>query len=247
MATIDLNSDLGEGAGTEAEIMPYVTSANIACGAHAGDERSMRETIRLAIANHVAPGAHPGYRDPEHFGRVALDVPVEALSADLAGQIETLAGIARSEGTELTHVKPHGALYNTAQHDERVAAAIVRAVKRVAPTLLLFVFPGSAAERVARAEGIRVAREGFIDRAYEADGSLRSRAQPDALITDPERAAEQALSFMRDGGVRALDGSFLEQGVDTLCVHGDTPGAPVILRAARAALVAAGIGVHRVG
>jgi UPF0271 protein len=246
MATIDLNSDLGEGAGTEREIMPFITSANIACGAHAGDERSMRETMQLAIANGVAPGAHPGYRDPANFGRAALDIPADELTADLVLQIETLQEIARSLGTELAHVKAHGALYNTAQHDEGVAGAIVAGVKRAAPGCVLFVFPASAVERAARAAGLRVAREGFIDRAYEPDGTLRSRAKPDALITDPERAASQAVSFIRDGGVAAHDGTFLELGADTLCVHGDTPGAPAILRASRAALVAAGIGVHRV-
>jgi UPF0271 protein len=244
---VDLNSDLAEGAGTEREIMPFITSANIACGAHAGDERSMRETVRLAIASHVAAGAHPGYRDRANFGRKALEIPAPELTADLVLQIDTLRAVARSLGTDLTHVKAHGALYNTAQHDEGVAGAIVDAVRRTASDLLLFVFPGSAVERQARAAGLRVAREGFIDRAYEPDGSLRSRTHADAVITDPERAAAQAVSFMREGGVRASDGTFLELAVDTLCVHGDTLGAPAILRAARAALVAAGIGVHRAG
>jgi UPF0271 protein len=244
--TIDLNSDLGEGAGTEREIMPFITSANIACGAHAGDERSMRETVQLAIASEVAPGAHPGYRDREGFGRKALDIPAVELTRDLILQIDTLRAIARSEGTDLAHVKAHGARYNTAHHDEDVAEAFVAAVKRTAPDLVLFVFPGSAVERAARAAGLRVAREGFIDRVYEPDGTLRSRTHADALITDPERAATQALSFVREGGVRASDGTFLRLDVDTLCVHGDTPGAPTILRSARAALVSAGVGVHRV-
>ena len=247
MVSVDLNSDLGEGAGTEREIMPFITSANIACGAHAGDERSMRETIHLAVANNVAAGAHPGYRDPANFGRTALDIPVDALTADLVLQIDTLRTIARSQGTELVHVKAHGALYNAAQHDLGIAAAIVRAVKRTAPDLILFVFPGSAVEQAARAEGLRVAREGFIDRAYEPDGTLRPRRNADALITDPERAAAQAVSFAREGGVLARDGTFLNLPVETLCVHGDTPGAPAILRAARAALVAAGIGIRRAG
>src|SRR2546423_2142635 len=247
MATVDLNSDLGEGAGTEHEIMPFITSANIACGAHAGDEGSMRDTIRLALADGVAVGAHPGYRDPANFGRTPLEIPRDALTADLVAQIEALAAIARSEGTSLAHVKAHGALYNTAQHDEAVAAAIVDAVKRAAPEVILFVFPSSAVERLARAAGLRVAREGFIDRAYEPDGSLRSRARSDALITDAERAAAQAVSFVEEGGVTAHDGTFVECEVETLCVHGDTPGAPAILRAARAALVSAGVAIHRVG
>ncbi len=141
-------------------------------------------------------------------------------------------------------MKAHGALYNTAQRDEAVAGVIVRAVVRSDPALVLFVFPGSAVERAARAASLRVAREGFIDRVYEADGTLRARVHSDAMITDPERAAAQAVSFMRDGGVTARGGAFLEQAVDTLCVHGDTPGAEHILRAARAALVSAGVRVE---
>ncbi len=245
MASIDLNSDLGEGAGTEAAIMPLITSANIACGAHAGDERSMREAVALAKANGVAIGAHPGYRDPANFGRKPLDIPADALVRDLVAQIEALLAIASSENVLVAHVKAHGALYNTAQRDESVAAAIVRAVEQSSRGLVLFVFPGSAVERAGRAAGLRVAREGFIDRAYEPDGSLRSRTHADSLITDPGRAAAQAVSFMCDGGVLAYDGSFLEQAVDTLCVHGDTPGAADILRAARAALVSAGVRVER--
>ena len=247
MATVDLNSDLGEGAGTEKEIMPFITSANIACGAHAGDEQTMRETVRLALAHKVALGAHPGYRDPANFGRTPLGMSADELIADLVLQIETLRAIARSENTDLTHVKAHGALYNTAHKDESVAASIVAAMRRVASDLVLYAFPGSALERAARAAGLRVAREGFIDRAYEPDGTLRSRSRPDALITEPQLAAAQAVSFMEDGGVTAPDGTFLELEVDTLCVHGDTPGASAILRAARAALVSAGIGIRRVG
>jgi UPF0271 protein len=246
MASVDLNSDLGEGAGTERDIMPLITSANIACGAHAGDERSMRETLQFAIASDVAPGAHPGYRDRANFGRKALEIPAGELTADLVAQIETLRALARDMGTDLAHVKGHGALYNTAQHDEAVAAAIVAAVRRAAPDLVVFVFPASALERAARAAGLRVAREGFIDRAYEPDGSLRSRTNADALIIDPGGAAKQAVAFVRDGGVTARDGTFLEIPVDTLCVHGDTPGAAAILRAARAAIVALGVGVKRV-
>src|SRR5207248_2796634 len=156
-----------------------------------------------------------GYRDPANFGRTALDIPADVLTADLVAQIGALRAIARSEGTDLTHVKAHGALYNTAQRDEKVASAIVRAMTQAAPELALFVFPGSAVERAARAAGLRVAREGFIDRTYEPDGSLRSRTKPDALITEIERAAAQAVSFMRDGGVHTSDGSVLEHGGDT--------------------------------
>lgn len=247
MATIDLNSDLGEGAGTEAAIMPLITSANIACAAHAGDERSMHDAVALAERHGVAVGAHPGYRDRANFGRHALIIPADELVADLVSQITALVRVARSAGVPVAHVKAHGALYNSAQRDPPVAAAIVRAMERHGGALTLFVFPGSAVERLARAAGVPVAREGFIDRVYEPDGSLRSRALADALITDPERAAAQAVSFMIEGGVRAHDGSFLEQSVDTLCVHGDTPGAPAILRAARSALASAGVRVERLG
>jgi UPF0271 protein len=198
MLTVDLSSDLGEGAGTDAEIMPFITSASIACGAHAGDERSMRETIRLAIASKVAPGAHPGYRDPANFGRVPLQIPTALLTADLISQIETLRAIARSEGTELVHVKAHGALYNTAQHDENVATAIVRAVKRCAPECALFVFPGSVVERIARAEGLRVAREGFIDRHYEPDG--RCGRAPSPTRSSPIPSARRSARSGSCGG-----------------------------------------------
>ncbi|HEY7624822.1 MAG TPA: 5-oxoprolinase subunit PxpA, partial [Candidatus Limnocylindria bacterium] len=221
MTTIDLNSDLGEGAGTEPAIMPSITSANIACGAHAGDEATMREAVRLARSLGVAVGAHPGYRDPANFGRKRLDVPYDELVRDLRSQIELLAGIARSEGAPLAHVKPHGALYNQAERDDDVARAIADAVKASAPDVLLFAPPGSALLRAGLKAGLRVAKEGFLDRAYEPDGTLRSRALPNAMVTDPAAAAAQALSFARDGGVRAHDGTFLQLPVQTLCVHGD--------------------------
>src|ERR1043166_9132969 len=147
MATVDLNSDVGEGAGTEKEIMPFVTSANIACGAHAGDEETMRETVRLALAHKVAVGAHPGYRDPANFGRTPLGISADELIADLVLQIETLRATPRSENTDLVHVKANGALYNPAQKDESVAASIVAAMRRVASDLVLYAFPGSALER----------------------------------------------------------------------------------------------------
>ena len=246
MTGIDLNSDLGEGAGTEAAIMPFITSANIACGAHAGSEAMMRDAVRLARALGVAVGAHPGYRDAANFGRKPLEIPLEELVADLRVQIELLRSIARSEGLALAHVKAHGALYNRGERDDAVAGAIARAVHEAAPEALLFAAPGSAMERAGHALGLRVAREGFIDRAYEGDGTLRSRALPGAMVADPAGAAAQALSFVRDGGVRAYDGTFLRLQVDTLCVHGDSPGAPELARAARAALDSAGIRVGRV-
>lgn len=241
---IDLGSDLGEGAGSDALIMPLITSANIACGAHAGDAATMAATVALALRHRVAIGAHPGYRDAANFGRVALDTPAEVLRADIRTQLVALQATAASLGAQVTRVKAHGALYNQGERDDAVAGTLARAVAEVDPKLVLVAPPGSAMARAAESAGLRVAREGFIDRAYEPDGTLRSRRLPGALITDPAAAAAQALSFVVDGGVIALGGRLLSLEVDTLCVHGDTPGAVSILRAVRAALVAAGIAVR---
>lgn len=244
MASIDLNSDLGEGAGTDADLMPLISSANIACGAHAGDPATMRATIALAIAHGVRVGAHPGYRDPEHFGRRALDLPDDELRADLAGQIGALRALAEAAGARVTHVKAHGALYNQGERDQRMAELIASTVGAIDPVLEIVATPGSAMARAAARAGVPLVREGFIDRAYEPDGTLRSRSLPGALVLDPDTAAAQALGFVRDGGVRATDGSFLLLPVDTLCLHGDSPGATRIARAVRAAFAAAGIAVR---
>lgn len=242
--SVDLNSDLGEGAGADADVMPLITTANIACGAHAGDEATMAATVRLARGRGVAIGAHPGYRDRERFGRVPLEIVADALCADLLAQIEALRVIAARAGAAVTHVKAHGALYNGAERDRPLAETIATAVARAGPELTVVAPAGSAMALAATAAGLRLAREAFIDRAYEADGTLRSRRFADALLTDPAAAAQQALSLVLDGGVRTHDGSFIPIEADTLCVHGDTPGAPAILRAVRAALVAEGIALR---
>lgn len=243
MRAIDLNSDLGEGAGADEAIMPAITSANVACGAHAGDLGTMRATVRLALGHGVAIGAHPGYRDPANFGRVPLDLPRAALFSDLVTQIEGLQGVADEAGARVTHVKAHGALYNRAERDPEVASVIAEATRTVGADLVLFAPPGSAMEAAARAVGLRVAREGFADRAYEPDGTLRARRLPASLHIDPAVVAAQALSLARDGGVTASDGSFLRLEVDTICVHGDTPNAAAIVRAVREALGGAGVRV----
>jgi UPF0271 protein len=233
---VDLNSDLGEGAGSDEEIMASITSANIACGAHAGDLETMRRTVVLALRHGVAIGAHPGYRDPANFGRVALDLPRAALFADVVTQIETLQGVAAEAGARVTHVKAHGALYNKGERDPEIAAVIADAVRTVGSDLTLFASPRSAMHAAARAVGLRVAREGFADRAYEPDGTLRSRSLPGAVHTDPDVAAAQAVALAGGTGVRASDGSILRLEVDTICVHGDTPNAAAIARAVRQAL-----------
>lgn len=247
MRTIDINSDLGEGAGHDPEIMRFVSSANIACGAHAGDEETMRKTVALAKKNGVSIGAHPGYPDKANFGRDPMNMEPLALVEEIAAQIRALVDVANAASTRVRHVKAHGALYNQAWNDTTIAKAIVAGVTQVFPPptdIAVFAAPRSALADVAAAAGLRVVREGFVDRAYQSDGTLRSRKLPGALHTDPAVAVAQALSFVREGGVRAQDGPFLELVVETLCLHGDTPGAVAIAAAVREALTAAGITVR---
>lgn len=246
MRSIDLNSDLGEGAGHDAEIMPFITSANIACGGHAGDEATMRATVELALRRGVAIGAHPGYPDRANFGRVPVPMESLALIEEVSGQIRALVDIVKSAGGTLRHVKAHGAMYNQAERDTAIARSVATGIFDDArgAALLVFAPPGSAMVEAATAMELRVAREGFVDRAYEPDGTLRSRKLPGALHTDPQVAVAQALAFVREGGVRASDGSFLALEVDTLCLHGDTPGAPAIAEAVRAAFARESIQVR---
>ena len=240
VASIDINSDLGEGAGTEIALMPLITSANIACGGHAGNESTMRATIGLAIKSNVAIGAHPGYPDRERFGRVPMGMSAPELIESIRRQIDALIGIAARMGVRVTHVKAHGALYNQGERDAGIARNIVLGIQAAAGghELVVVASPGSAMLREATGVGMKVAREGFVDRAYEPDGTLQSRSIAGSVLTDPADAVRQALSFAKEGGVTAVDGSFIELAVDTLCVHGDTPGAPEIARAVRDAFAA---------
>lgn len=231
MKAIDLNADVGEGCGDDAALMPLVSSANIACGVHAGDERTMRATIRLALERDVKIGAHPSYPDREHFGRIAMDRAPEQIYADVRAQIETLARIAAAEGAALHHVKAHGALYNVAAKDRFVADAISRAVADAAPGTLLYALAGGAQIESARAHGIRPVSEGFADRRYLPDGALVPRSQPGALIEDEEEAARQAIALASDG--RA----------ETICLHGDGPHALAFALRIRSALERAQIRV----
>ncbi len=241
MRSIDLNSDLGEGAGTDAELIPLITTANVACGAHAGDERTMRGTVELALKHGVAIGAHPGYRDPKNFGRFELDVPERELRDDLRLQIETLRDIARSLGAHVTHVKAHGALYNQADRDQRLARVIAETVAAIDRSLVLFAMPRSEMERIGHELGLRVAREGFADRAYEPDGTLRSRRLAGSVHSDPKVASAQAVSLAGRGGITTVAGDWLALEVDTICLHGDTPGAVANAVAVRRALAEAGV------
>ena len=236
--SVDLNSDLGEGAGTDAALMPLITSANIACGGHAGNDNTMRAAIELAMKNGVVVGAHPGYPDRERFGRVPLEMDPRELIETVRRQIDAIAGIASRLGARVAHVKAHGALYNQAERDPAVARNILFGIQAATGghELVVFAPPDSAMYAEAKAMGMKAAREGFIDRAYEPDGTLRPRTIAGALVTDPAAAAAQALAFLRDGGVTTTDGSFLKLEVDTLCIHGDTPGAAEIALAVREAL-----------
>lgn len=243
--SIDINSDLGEGAGTEMALMPLITSVNIACGGHAGNENTMRTTVELAIRNKVAIGAHPGYPDRERFGRMPMDMPARELIESIRRQIDSLVGVASRMGARVTHVKAHGALYNQGERDATIARNIIFGIQAATGghELVIVAPPGSAMVEEASGAGMKVAREGFVDRRYEADGTLQSRSIAGSVLTDPAEAVQQALSFVKSGGVTAVDGSFLKLAVDTLCVHGDTPGAPDIARAVRDAFAKAKVKV----
>lgn len=214
---IDLNCDLGEAIGNDEAIMPYITSANIACGFHAGDASVMRATVRLAKQYGVNIGAHPSWPDLQGFGRREMNISAEETEALVLYQIGALAGIAKAEGVALMHVKPHGALYNQAAKDRGLADAIARAVKSFSMDLILVGLAGSALCDAGLEAGIKVAEEGFPDRAYNPDGTLMSRSQQDALIESPEEVAINALKLVKDG---ILFGE-KKVNVDTLCLHGD--------------------------
>ena len=228
---IDLNADLGESwprwtSGEDIALLDVVTSANVCCGAYAGDAELMRVTCEAAVARGVAIGAQVGYRDRENFGRVSVDLAPEDLSAEVLGQIQLLDGIARAVGGRVSYVKPHGALYNAIVDDEVQARAVVEAISELAEPLPLMGLPRSMSLEIAQARGMVVLREGFADRAYTPQGRLVARTQPGAVLDDPEAVADQA---------RRLLG-----GVDSLCVHSDSPGALELARAVRGALEAAG-------
>jgi UPF0271 protein len=240
--TVDLNADVGEGMDDSA-LLPYLTSANVACGLHAGDPATMDATVANALALGVSVGAHPGYPDRENFGRIPIDMPLESIEKLVLYQISALDGFVRSRGGSLAHVKPHGALYHAGARSAEVASAIARGVKRARLDLAVVCQPGSKLLEAARREGLPAAAEAFADRRYRADGSLVARSQAGALLTDPEEAADQALQLARDRYVVAEDGSRIAVEADTICLHGDTPGAPEIARRIRELFLREGIEV----
>ncbi|TPG21342.1 5-oxoprolinase subunit PxpA [Variovorax guangxiensis] len=240
---IDLNADLGEGAGSDEELLQLVSSANIACGWHAGDAVTMRQCVRWAIDNQVAIGAHPSFPDRANFGRSTMHLPPDEIVAGVLYQIGALAAIVRGEGGTLAHVKPHGALYNQAVKDPELAAAIVDAVRRFDPGLRFFGLAGSGMISAAERAGLKPVEEVFADRGYMPDGSLVPRSQPGALIEDEEQSLAQTLSLVRDHQVRAIDGSLIAVNAQTVCLHGDGAHALAFARRIRSTLEREGIAV----
>lgn len=249
---VDLNADVGESfgiytLGADEALMTSITSASVAAGFHAGDPTVLRRTIRLAKAHNVAVGAHPGFPDLAGFGRREIRVsPAEAEDLVLY-QVAAVAGVAAAEGVELQYVKPHGALYNMAARDESLASAIARAVAAIDTHLVLFGPPGSMLLAAGRAAGLRVAAEGFADRAYEPDGRLADRHKPSAVISDVRAMVARALRMVTEGTVEAVDESVVPLEIDTICIHGDTAGAAILAAQLRAGLEGAGITVRAVG
>ncbi|OPY92136.1 MAG: LamB/YcsF family protein [Syntrophaceae bacterium PtaU1.Bin231] len=255
MNSIDINCDMGESFGAytigmDGEVLRYISSANIACGYHAGDPRVMNRTVKAAGENGVGVGAHPGFPDLVGFGRRNMDCTPDEVRDDVIYQVAALKGFCSLHGVKMQHVKPHGSLYNMCVGNEALSRAVAEAIAAVDPTLLWVYLGGASAaqaQKVAREAGIRVVFEAFPDRAYTPDGKLASRKLPGAVIEDPAKAAEQALRMARDGRVIALDGTPLDMEIHTLCVHGDNPSALHHVRTIRQALAAEGISIVSLG
>jgi len=246
---IDLNSDLGESfgpwpMGQDDALMDSISSANVACGFHAGDPATMRRTVELARKKGVAIGAHPGFPDLVGFGRRELNASAAEVEDLVLYQVAALAGIAAAQGVRLQHVKPHGALYNMACKSRSLADAIAKAVAALDRSLILFGLPNSELLRAGEAAGLPVAAEVFADRAYDPDGTLTARAKPGSVIHDTPLVVARAVRMVKDGEVIAIDGSIVHLKADTICLHGDTPGAAEHARAVRRGLEAAGISVQ---
>ncbi|QQX84520.1 5-oxoprolinase subunit PxpA [Cupriavidus necator] len=241
---IDLNADLGEGCDNDEALLALISSANIACGWHAGDAATMVRTVKWALERGVAIGAHPSYPDRENFGRTEMQRDPEAVYADVLYQIGALDAIVRAQGGELHHVKPHGALYNQAVRDPALARAIVRAVRDFDADLVFFGLAGSQMINIAKEAGLRVKQEVFADRGYNPDGTLVKRGTPGALHEDEEVALNQTLTMVREKRVRAIDGTWVPIQAETVCLHGDGAHALAFARRIRERLGAEGIAVR---
>ena len=233
---VDLNADLGEGAGHDDELLALVTSANIACGFHAGDAETMRGSIEAARNRKVAVGAHPSLFDRENFGRKELPVKSDEVFDAVVYQLGIFQAIAEAANVRPNHVKPHGALYNMAVRDRELANAIGRAIAQIDAKLILFAPQNSELARAGTTNGLQIAHEVFADRNYLSDGSLVPRARPDALLHDPEEAAARVVRMLREGKVRSVDGVDVDVRAETICLHGDKPGAVDFARALKSRL-----------
>jgi 5-oxoprolinase (ATP-hydrolysing) subunit A len=247
MLSIDLNCDMGEGCDADQLIMPYITSANIACGFHASDPMTMRKTVELAVRHFVTIGAHPSYPDPASFGRRAMELTAGEIAAAVTYQIGALWAFCKNKGVPLHHVKPHGALYNKAADDLGVAAAIAEAVRRIDAKLILICLSNSTMVAAAQLAGIPYVQEAFADRAYTSQGRLVPRDQPGAVLHDAETIAQRALQMVTEKSVTAIDGQQVPLSFETLCVHGDTAGAVEIVKAIRRKLAEANVAIRPFG
>lgn len=243
--SIDINCDLGEGCGNDAELMKYISSANIACGGHAGNLQMMRRTVELAIANNVAIGAHPGYADQQNFGRIAIDLNPDEIFDTVANQIQKLQEVGNDLGAAVVHVKPHGALYNLSAKDPTVAAAVAEAVKAADADMILFGLSGSHSITEAKRIGLRTASEAFADRTYQNDGSLTPRTEVNALIRDPATSIEQVLDMIRYGRVRTTEAVMIQITAETICIHGDATHAVDFARSIKSALAENAIAIEK--
>jgi UPF0271 protein len=246
MKTVDLNCDMGEGCGNDAELMRYITSANIACGFHAGNPTTMRQTAEMALQSGVAIGAHPSYRDTENFGRTPMDLAAREVFDIVVEQVAAMSEVCRSIGTRLNHVKPHGALYNQAAKNPELSAAIADAVRSVGDDLIFFGLAGSIMIFKAEELGLRTASEVFADRTYQSDGSLTPRTQADALIEEERTAIAQVLGMVNAKSVTSTDGSVVPIIADTICIHGDGKNAVAFAKAVRSALLGSGIAINAI-
>ena len=249
---LDINSDVGEsyGAfriGADSDLFPLISSANVACGFHGGDPLTMERTVRTLVGLGVAVGAHPSFHDVRGFGRRNISATPEEIRTDILYQVGALQAFCRVEGIVLHHVKPHGALYNTATNDRIVANAIVTAVRDLTPDVLLYALPGSELEAAAIDVGLRVAREAFADRAYMSDSTLAPRSLPGAVLEDPASIADRVVRMIRGEEIPTLDGGQITIAADTICIHSDTPTAVPIASALRQALAEAGVAIRALG
>ena len=241
MHSIDLNSDLGESFGAwrmgdDAAMLDIVTSANVACGFHAGDPAGILQTLKAAAEKNVTIGAHVSYPDKVGFGRRNMDVASDELTADVIYQIGALQALAKAAGTSVRYVKPHGALYNTIAHDRRQAMAVIEAIRAIDPTLVLVALAGSPLIELARSEGLQCVAEAFADRAYTPEGTLVSRREPGSVLHDPVLVAQRMLRLVQSGSIEAIDGSLVRIEADSICVHGDSPAAVEMARELRRVL-----------